>query len=134
MSVQRENVRMEWTRSALLASLEQDTPASKACRDALSAGAWFQMSRTESTEVSELVTIYERRSRHLAKREIKTLGFKEAIERLRAHDSAVSVAAVHSKQWDFVIFLDASHPTTVACLAVDASAGNADWFDSAAAR
>jgi hypothetical protein len=122
-----DTMAMEWNRDLLVAALVANAPAENACRDALRAGASFLRPGDRSVAVSSLVTIYERRARHLAEHGIRTIGFDEAVERFRDQDGAVKLAQVHSDDFNFVIFLDPVEPAAVACLAVDASAADPEW-------
>lgn len=114
-------------RAALVAALADVEPADQACRAALEEGATFELSNL-TTSTAELVTIYDRRVRHLREKKILSVGADTVVARLRAVPHAkVQLGGVHSDTFNFVLFLDSGELAVLACIGVAASAANQDF-------
>ncbi len=112
----------------MLAALVADEPADRACRAALADGAHYKAGSSRLAPLDELITIYDRRLRHLATRGHSTLGEETLIARLRASESSsVRVESVHGRDFNFIVFLAPRKPHVVACFGVTTEAANPNW-------
>ena len=118
---------MTWDRQTLVDAFLAEEDADVACRSALIAGASYRAPSDDLIDAASLVGIYERRARHIEDRGIPTIGFMRGVERLRAVTDGVRAGSVHSDDFNFVFFLEPREPVVLACMAVAASAANADW-------
>jgi hypothetical protein len=78
-----------------------DEEADTACLSALAAGAVYREPPDDLVETANLVTIYDRRARHLADRGVATVGFERAVERLRLVGGSVRIGSVHTDDFNF---------------------------------
>ena len=117
---------MYWDREALISALTADRSADVACKGALTLGAVFRPPG-EPIDTAPVITIYERRVRSLAEKGIRSIGLDDLVDRLRAAGSLVRAGQVHSAEFNYVMFFDATDPVVVACLGVDASVANPEW-------
>jgi hypothetical protein len=121
---------MDWTCQALLAALIANDDASRACRAALRAGARFDPPSDRVVPRSHLAAIYQRRKQRLDNREIMTVNIDGVLDVLRTDGSDVRIGGVHSDAWNFQLFLDATEPVSIACLAVDVTVAGGWSADS----
>lgn len=120
---------MSWSREELKAALP-DTTAGDECRQALDHGARFLSPSSKLVPASQIFEIYRSRHRRLVQKGVAILGWDDALAGLRAHSGDVRTASVHTKQWNFVIFLDAGQPRALSCFAVDSAVANQNWDHS----
>jgi hypothetical protein len=104
-----------WDRESLLGAFTADEEADTACLSALAAGAVYREPPDDLVETANLVTIYDRRAQHLADRGVATVGFERAVERLRLVGGSVRIGSVHTDDFNFLFFVDATEPVVVAC-------------------
>jgi hypothetical protein len=115
------------SREGLLGALALPEAADRACRAAVSEGAGFRV-WSAAVPVVQLVTIYERRVRHLAGKGIASVGSESLVDRLRAVEADVlRLGLVHSEAFNFTLFLDPVDLRVVACVGVAASTANQGW-------
>ena len=114
-------------REALIAALEPQEAADRACRAALVGGAGFH-GWAAGVSVTELISTYDRRIRHLADKGMVALGADTVVDRLRSIDGEqVRLGLVHSEDFNFTLLLDLDELRVQACVGVAASAANPDW-------
>lgn len=114
-------------RESLLGAFTADEEADTACRSALAAGAVYREPSDGVVESANLVTIYDRRARHLAKGGVATIGFERAVERLRLIGGPVRIGSAHADDFNYVFFVDATESVVVSCCGVAASAASPEW-------
>ena len=108
-------------RDVLVELLDQDTEAFRACREAVAAGAEFVI-WDGTAETSALASIYARRERHTRRIGLPTLGFPEAVTRLRDHrEPRLTLGQVRAEDppFHFQLFLDQAATEVIACPGVD---------------
>lgn len=109
-------------RATLAEMLHSDWPADVACRQAILDGAPFEIWEHGPTPVDHLVHIYGLRERHTRQKGIPSIGFADAVTRLRSCGlDAVLIGYVedveHRRHFQLFVAVDQSH--VVSCLSVD---------------
>ncbi|WP_433357168.1 hypothetical protein ACQPYV_09310 [Micromonospora saelicesensis] len=113
-------------RHQLTALLVGGGSADAMCRHALHRGAAFTIAEG-AMPASHLAQVYDRRERHCRAREIVTLGFREAVERLQdARDQVVRLGWVSTTEprYHFQLFLTEDLSAVIACVGVDQARRN----------
>jgi hypothetical protein len=108
-------------RRTLISLLDGSGAAKKACREALRAGAGFNISEG-LVPARHLAAIYRVRADITRDRGIPTIGFGEAVNRLQAaEDQALRLGGVQvdDPPYYFQLFLTADASSVLACVGVD---------------
>ena len=109
------------TREELIAALDGDIPAHRACREALDHGAEFGV-HDGTIPASSLAPTYRRREAHMRRVGTTTIGFLDAVERLdNLGEAPVRLGFVRTldASYFFQLFLAATAPRVVAALGVN---------------
>ncbi|MBT2471834.1 hypothetical protein J7E97_29240 [Streptomyces sp. ISL-66] len=114
------------TRDELSALLDKDTTACRPARTALLAGGRFAVSEG-LVPARRLGYTYRSRLRRARLRGQQTLALDETVDILqRAADEPIRIGEIttEDRSWTFMLFLDATATTVLACGALASSAAN----------